>query len=185
VNFSNDPELEALVGRVCLTFARVEQEVGHVVMAAHGDWDVAMSTDYLDFSSSSGLLFKWLKNIGKAYPEVKDDTKSLAENLAALKAQRDEWAHSAQIVDLWLMMAEQGRSSMSDRDVEWGKLLNAKKRGHTDAPSKANVDDFTARASDAGDAASVLATTLAVLIDDVGVREVRDPRKKANPSVET
>lgn len=146
-------------------------------MAAHGDWGVAMSTDYLEFSSNSGLLFKWLKAVGQAYPEVKDDTKVLAENLGALKARRDEWAHSAQIVDLWLMLAEQGRSSMSDGDVGRGRLLNAKKAGHSDAPSRTEVEEFTVRASDVGDAASALATALAVLVDDTGVRAVRDLRK--------
>lgn len=176
MKFSNDPELEALVGRVCLIFARVEQEVGHVVMAARGDWGAVMSADYLNFSSNSGLLFKWLRNIGETYTEVAADTKLLAENLGGLKALRDEWAHSSHIVDLWLMMSEQGRTSMTNRSIERGKLLNAKKAGHTDAPSRAMVDDFTARASDVGDAATALATALAMLIDDGGVREVPDPR---------
>jgi hypothetical protein len=34
VKFSVDPELEALIGKVCLVFARVEPEGGHVVMRA-------------------------------------------------------------------------------------------------------------------------------------------------------
>jgi hypothetical protein len=103
VKFSDDPNVEALVGKVCLVFARVEHEGGHVVMAADGNWDLAMSADYLDYSSSSGLLLDWLKEVGRAYPEVKSDLSRLRSGLRELKKQRDEWAHSAAVIDLWLM----------------------------------------------------------------------------------
>lgn len=103
--------------------------------SAHGNWDVAMSTDYLDFSSRSGALLDWLKDVGKAHPEVEGDANKLWVELAALKKRRDEWAHSAAIVDLFLVMKEQRRSSMTDRHVEHGRLLNGKRPGHIDAPA--------------------------------------------------
>lgn len=176
MEFPSNPGLEALIGRVCLVFARVEQEAGHVVTSAHGDWGAAMSTDYLSFSSSSGLLLDWLKAVGVAYPEVEDEAKDLGASLRELKTRRDEWAHSAAIVDLFLMMREQDRSSMSPSDLESKKLLNGRKMGHIDAPSKADVNEFSARASDVGDAASALGARLAQL-SDRRIRPVRAPRK--------
>ncbi|GAA4755607.1 hypothetical protein GCM10023350_46400 [Nocardioides endophyticus] len=174
MQFSEDPELEGLIGRVCHVYARVELEAGHVVMAAHGNWGVAMSTDYLTFSSNSGVLTDWLKNVGRAYTEVKSDARDLCVGLRSLKARRDVWAHSAAIMDLWLVMREQGWSSMSDSDHPSGKLLNAKTPGHVDAPSKADVDAFSAEASDVGDVATSLAASLARLADPEP-RTVRDP----------
>lgn len=177
MRFSDDPELEALVGKVCLVFARVEQEGGHVVMAADGNWDLAMSTDYLDYSSNSRLLLDWLKEVGRAYPEVNDDLSKLGTDLRALKRQRDEWAHSAAVIDSWLMMKEKGLKSMSDREVDFGKLLNGKQAGHVDAPTPADVDAFVKRASDVGDAASSIARRLAELADAC-VRPLRNPRER-------
>jgi len=175
VKFSDDPKLEALIGKVCLVFARVEQEVGHVVMAADGNWDLAMTTDYLDYSSNSRLLLDWLTEVGRAYPEVNDDLRRLRTDLGRLKDQRDEWAHSAAVIDLWMMMKEKGLTSMTDRDVEHGKLLNGRQAGHINAPTNAEVDAFVERASDVGDAATGIARRLAELASE-GVRSVKDPR---------
>lgn len=175
MKFSDDPKLEVLIGKVCLVFARVEQEGGHVVMAADGDWDLVMSANYLDYSSNSGLLLDWLKEVGRAYPEVKEDLTMLRTDLRELKNQRDEWAHSAAVIDLWLMMKEKGLNSMTDRDIEHGKLLNGRQAGHISAPTEGDVQAFVMRASDVGDAATSLARRLAELADD-GVRPVKDPR---------
>jgi hypothetical protein len=172
---SRDRELEALIGRVCLIFARVEHEAGHVVASANGGWG-QMSTEYLSMSSNSRLLLDWLKNVGEAYPEVKDDVDRLSTNLRALKALRDEWAHSAAVVDLFLMMREQDLSSTTSGYIDLGKLLNAKKAGHVKAPTAADVEEFTARASELGDDASALGIELAKLADH-GVRSVKTPRK--------
>ena|GEM_PF-4151576 len=181
MKFSSDPELEALIGRVCLVYARVEQEVGHVVSAAHGTWGEAMATDYLEYSSQSPLLLDWLKAVGRTYPEVSTDAEQLRVGLLGLKAQRDRWAHSSDLTDLFLLMKERGLSSMSDSDVEPGRLLNGKTSGHIDPPSKANVDNFVARASEVGDAATALASRVAALADD-GIRSVPNPRKERPPS---
>ena len=35
MNFGSDPDLEAMIGRVCLVFARVEQEAGHLLASAN------------------------------------------------------------------------------------------------------------------------------------------------------
>ncbi|TWP33192.1 hypothetical protein [Leekyejoonella antrihumi] len=65
MEFGSNPKLEAQIGRVCLVFARVEQEAGHVVQAADGNWDLAGSGDYLAYSSASAPLLGWLKDVGK------------------------------------------------------------------------------------------------------------------------
>jgi hypothetical protein len=175
VQFSDDPTLEALIGKVCLVFARVEQEAGHAVMAAHGNWGVAMSTDYLDYSANSGRLLDWLKSIAKAYPEARSDASALVCDLRALKNQRDQWAHSAAVIDLWLMMREKGLTSMTDRDVDRGRLLNGKQAGHINAPTQTDVEAYIAWASDVGDAAMALARKLDGLAES-GIRPVDVPR---------
>lgn len=175
MQFSDDPKLEALIGKVCLVFARVEQEAGHVVMAADGNWGVAMSADYLEYSANSGRLIEWLKAIAKAYPEVSSEVQALVSDLRDLKNQRDQWAHSAAVIDLWLMMSEKGLTSMTDRDVERGKLLNGKLAGHINAPTSTDVEAFIARASTVGDAAAAIAQTAAALAQD-GIRSVGVPR---------
>ena len=174
MKFPSDPDLEGLVGRVCLIFARVEQEAGHAVAAAHGHWGEAVSTDYLDYSASSGRLLDWLKVVAKAYPEVNDKAKTLTDSLRALKKERDAWAHSAAIIDMFLMMKEQGKTKFTDSDIERGKLLNAKSQGHINAPTQADVDGFERRASEVGDLASALGNELAQIYDSQP-REVRVP----------
>lgn len=176
MEFARDAELEALIGRVCLVFARVEQAAGHVVASADGEWDAAMNDHYLALSSDSGLLLDWLKAVGNAYPEVKEDLSGLRSDLRALKARRDEWAHSADVVDLYLLMKEQGLTTMSARELRPGQLLNGKARGHIDAPTEADLGEFISRASDVGDAASSLALELAKIADH-GVRPVKAPRR--------
>lgn len=175
MEFASNPTLEALIGRVCLVFARVEQAAGHVVASAHGEWALAASAHYLNLSSNSGLLLDWLKAVGVAYPEAKDDLSALRKDLRALKAQRDQWAHSADVVDLFLTMRERGLTAMSARDVKTGKLLNGRAEGHVAAPTAGDADNFVARASDAGDAASDLAIKLAKLADS-GVRQIDAPK---------
>lgn len=182
MKFSDDARLEALVGKVCLVFARVEQESGHVVMAAEGNWDMAMSTDYLDYSSNSGLLLDWLKEVGRAYPEVNEDIGLLRTGLKELKKQRDAWAHSAAVIDLWLMMKEKGLTTMSDGDVEHGRLLNGRSGGHIDAPNEVAVDRFIQRASDIGDTATDISRRVAELVD-YGVRPLRDPKAPKRQSL--
>jgi len=143
--------------------------------SANGNWGLAMTTDYLDYSSSSGLLLDWLKEVGRAYPEVNDDLRRLRTDLRKLKGQRGGWAHSAAVIDLWLMMKEKGLTSMTDREVEHGKLLNGRQAGHINAPTNAEVDAFVERASDVSDAATDIARRLDELADE-GVRSVKDPR---------
>jgi len=170
--------LEALIGKVCLVFAHVEQAAGYAVMAAHGNWGVAMSAEYLHYSANSGRLLDWPKSMAKAYPEVSSDVQDLTSDLRDLKNQRDEWAHSSAVIDPWLMMKEKVLTSISDRDIEHGKLLSGKRAGHINAPTNAEVDAFVERASDVGDAAMDLARRLAELADR-GVRLVGDPRKRS------
>lgn len=175
MQFSDDPKLEALIGKVCLVFARVEQEAGHAVMAAHGNWGVAMSTDYLDYSANSGRLLDWLKSVAKAYPEASSDVEAVVSDLRGLKNQRDQWAHSAAVIDLWLMMREKGLTSMTDRDVGRGRLLNGKQASHINAPTQTDLEAYIARASDVGDAAMALARKLDGLAES-GTRPVGVPR---------
>lgn len=175
MQFSDDPKLGALVDKVCLVFARVEQEAGHAVMAAHGTWGIAMSTDYMDYSANSGRLLDWLKSVAKSYPEASSDVPTLVADLRGLKNQRDQWAPSAAVIDLWLMMKERGLTSMTDRDVEHGKLLSGKQAGHINAPTQTDVEAYTARASDVGDAATALAHKVAALAQD-GIRLVEVPK---------
>jgi hypothetical protein len=177
MQFGSSPKLEARIGRVCLVFARVEQEAGHVVQAAHGNWDVAGSRDYLDYSSASGALLDWLKDVGKAYPEVQVDVAKLCQGLRALKSDRDEWAHSAAVVDPFLLMKETGVTSLTFPGADiLGKLLNSKKARHSDLPAESDVDTFCARASDVGDAAQAIAIAIAQLVAEQGMRTVRNPK---------
>ncbi|MFT4215627.1 MAG: hypothetical protein QM619_00345 [Micropruina sp.] len=135
-----------------------------------------MSTDYLDYSANSGRLLGWLKSIAKAYPEVSSEVQALVSDLRGLKNQRDQWAHSAAVIDLWLMMmSERGLTSMTDRDVERGKLLNGRRPGHINAPTRFDVDAFVQRASEVGDVASGVAQKLAELAD-TGARPVEEPK---------
>lgn len=83
MQFGSSPELEARIGRVCVVLACIEQEAGHVVQAADGNWDVAGSTAYLAYSSASGALLDWLKDVGKAYPEVRADVTKICGGLRA------------------------------------------------------------------------------------------------------
>lgn len=176
MEFGSNPKLEAQIGRACLIFARVEQEAGHVVQAADGNWDLAGSRDYLGYSSASGPLLDWLKDVGKAYPEVQGDVTKLCQELRTLKRNRDEWAHSAAVVDAFLLMNEQGTTSMNfPAQDRLGKLLNSKQAGHSDLPTDSDVDVFSATASDVGEAAQALAVRIARLVDDSGVRTVREP----------
>lgn len=176
MQFGSSPELEARIGRVCLVFARVEQEAGHVVQAADGNWDLAGSTAYLKHSSVSGALLDRLKDVGKAYPEVQADVTKLCDGLRALKRDRDEWAHSAAIVDLFLLMHERGVTSQSFPAAgSLGKLLNSKKAKHSDPPTDSDVDAFCARASEVGDAAQALDLAVAQLVAGQGVRTMRKP----------
>lgn len=176
MQFGSSPELAARIGRVCLVFARVEQEAGHVVQAADGDWDLAGSTAYLQYSSVSGALLDWLKDVGKAYPEVQVDVTKLRDGLRALKRDRDEWAHSAAIVDLFLLMHERQATSLgSPAAGSLGGLLNSKKAKHSDPPTESDVDRFCARASEVGDAAQALALAVAQLVAEKGVRTLRKP----------
>lgn len=176
MEFGSNLKLEAQIGRVCLVFARVEQEAGHVVQAAHGNWGLAGSRDYLEYSSASGPLLGWLRDVGKAYPEVQGDVTKLCQELRALKRSRDQWAHSAAVVDTFLLMKERGTKSMDFPAPDMlGKLLNSKKAGHSDLPTDSDVDAFYATASDVGEAAQLLAVRIARLVDDSGVRTVREP----------
>lgn len=176
MEFGSNPKLEAQIGRVCLVFARVEQEAGHVVQAADGKWDLAGSRDYLDYSSASGPLFDRLQDVGKAYPEVQGHVTKLCQELRTLKKNRDEWAHSAAVIDAFLLMDEQGMASMDFPAPDMlGKLLNSKKAGHSDLPTDSDVDAFSATASGVGDAAQALAVRIARLVDDSGVRTVHEP----------
>ncbi len=187
MQFANNPTLEALVGRVCLVFAQVEQEAGHLVASTQGDWSEVMSTGYLEFSADSGLLLDWLKNVGSAYPEIKDGVTALRTNLRELKTKRDTWAHSAAIIDLFLLMKERGVTSMSDNEVGPGQLLNSRQPGHIPPPNQADVDRFCVRASEVGDAASALAVRVAMLAQET-IRPVALPRRlarqQASPSAE-
>lgn len=178
MQFANNPPLEALVGRVCLVFAQVEHEAGRVVASSQGDWSEGMSTGYLEFSADSGLLLDWLKNVGFAYPEVKDGVVALRTDLRELKTKRDTWAHSAAIIDLFLLMKERGVTSMSDNEVGPGQLLSSRKAGHIPPPNQADVDRFCVRASEVGDAASALAVRVAMLSQET-VRPVSLPRRLA------
>lgn len=176
MEFGSDPKLEAQIGRVCLIFARVEQEAGHVVQAADGNWGLAGCRDYLAYSGTSGKLLDWLKDVGKAYPEVQGNVAKLCQDLRTLKRDRDEWAHSAAVIDAFLLMKEQGTKSMNfPTQSTLAKLLNSKKAGHTDPPTAADVEAFSARASDVGDFAQALAVKIARLIEDSGLRRVREP----------
>lgn len=178
MQFNSSPELEARIGRVCLVFACVEQEAGHVVQAADGNWDLAGSKAYLEYSSVSRALLGWLKDVGKAYPEVRADVTKICEGLRALKRDRDEWAHSAAVVDLGLLMCETGVTSLTfpaDDSLVKPKLLNSKKKEHSDPPTDSDVDAFCARASEVGDAARALAMAVARLVEEKGVRTVREP----------
>lgn len=175
MEFGSNPRLEARIGRVCLVFARVEQEAGRVVQAADGNWDLAGSGDYLDYSSASGALLDWLKDVGKAYPEVQDNVLELCQELRDLRSSRNEWAHSAAVVDAFLLMKEQGATSMSfPAPGMLGKLLNSKKAAHSDLPTDSDVDAFCARASDVGDVAQAIALRIAQLVADTGIRTVRN-----------
>lgn len=177
MQFASSPELEARIGRVCLVFARIEQEVGHVIQAAEGKWDTAGSTDYLEHSAVSGALLGLLDDVGKAYPEAQDDVAKLGDGLRTLKRKRDEWAHSAAIVDLFLMMRE--RQMTSFRGPAAGnaeKLLNSRQARHSDPPSGSDVDAFCAKASEVGDAAQAVALSIAQLVAEEGPRTVRKPR---------
>lgn len=176
MQFGSSPELEARIGRVCLVFARVEQEAGYVVQAADGNWGLAGSTAYLEYSSVSGALLDRLKDIGKAYPEVQGEVTELRDGLRALKHDRDEWAHSAAIVDPFLMMRERQVASMrlpAAGTLE--QLLNSKTAKHLDPPTGSDVDAFCARASEVGDAAQALARVVAQLVEEKGERTVRKP----------
>jgi hypothetical protein len=174
MQFGSSLELEARIGRVCLVFARVEQEAGHVVQAADGNWDLAGSTAYLEYSSVSGALLDWLKDVSKAYPEVRADVAKLRDGLRALKRDRDEWAHSAAIVDPFLLMRESQVTSLRfAAGGSNGKLLNSKKAKHSDPPTDSDVDAFCARAAEVGDAAQAVALALARLVAKKGVRTVR------------
>ena len=122
----------------------------------------------------SGALLDWLKDVGKTYPEVQADVTKLCDGLRALKRDRDEWAHSAAIVDLFLLMHERGETSLSFPAAgSLGKLLNSKKARHSDPPTDSDVDDFCARASEVGDAAQALVFAVAQLVAEEGVRTVR------------
>jgi hypothetical protein len=166
--------LEARIGQVCLIFARVEQEAGHVVQAADGDWDLAGSTAYLEYSSVSGALLDSLKEVAKDYPETSDAVASVCDGLRALKRVRDELAHSAAIVDLFLWMRERGLTSLdSPGEGSVPMLLNAKRGGHAETPTDSDVDAFRARASDVGDAAQALGLAVAQAVDAKGVRPGR------------
>jgi len=180
MKFGSNLKLEAQIGRVCLVFARVEQEAGHVVQAADGNWGLAGSRDYLDYSAASGPLLDWLKDVGKAYPEVQGDVTRLSQELRALKRNRDQWAHSAAVIDAFLLMNEQGTTSMSFPAPDMlGKLLNSKMAGHSDLPTDSDMAAYYATASDVGEAAQALAVTIARLVDDSGVRTVRKPTRDA------
>lgn len=176
MQFGSNPDLEARIGRVCLVFARVEQEAGHVVQAADGNWELAGSTAYLEYSSMSGALLDRLKDVGKAYPEVHADATNLCEGLRALKRDRDEWAHSAAVVDLFLLMRETGMTSLSAPPTGGlGALLNSRKAKHSDPPTDLEVEAFCSKASEVGDAARALSLSLAQLVDEKGARTVGDP----------
>ena len=125
----------------------------------------------------SGALLDWLKEVGKAYPEVQADVTKLGDVLRALKCDRDEWAHSAAIVDPFLLMHERQATSLRFPAAgSLGKLLNSKKAKHSDPPTDSDIDAFCARASDFGDAAQALALAVAQLVAEKGVRTVRKPR---------
>lgn len=172
MQFGSDRDLEARIGRVCIVYSRVEHEVGHVVQAAVGNWDLAATSDYLDASSAWGELRDWLKDVGKAHPELQPDVVRLRDGLRDLKSYRDKLAHSAAIVDGFLLMREQGKTSMSFPDPAIrGKLLNARTGKHFDPPTDADVDAFCARASDVGDAAQALALAIARLVAEGGAQD--------------
>lgn len=167
MEFGSNPKLEAQIGRVCLVFARVEQAAGHVVQAADRNWDLAGSRDYLDYSSASGPLFDRLKGVGVTYPEVQGDVANLCQMLRTLKESRDEWAHSAAVIDAFLLMNEQGVTSMDFPAPDLsGKLLNSKKARHSDFPTDSDMDSFLATASGVGDVAQALAVRIARLVDE-------------------
>jgi hypothetical protein len=76
----------------------------------------------LDYSSYSGLLLGWLKGVRRAYSEVRTTSAGCSLILRALKKPRDEWAHSAAVIDAWLTMKEQGVTTVPVRDPEHGQL---------------------------------------------------------------
>ncbi|TWP34291.1 hypothetical protein [Leekyejoonella antrihumi] len=75
-----------------------------------------------------------------------------------------------------MLMNEQGTTSMEFPVPDMlGKLLNSKKAGHSHLPTDSDLDAFSARASDVGEAAQALAVKIAQLVDGLGVRKVREP----------
>lgn len=176
--FADDPELERRVGRACLVFAQTEQFAGVVVSASKGHWG-CMDFCHLEHSAVSNELVRLLVEVGKEFPAVRSDVDALRDRLHSLKSRRDKWAHSSNVVDLFLMLKEQGDDILSEREAEFETILNSKKRQHIDAPSPASLEEFEADAASAVLNARELAIRVARLLDE-GTAE-REAHRAAGP----
>lgn len=168
--------LEGRIGRVCLTYAQTEQEAGLVVQAAHGNWDVNGSEDYLCYSAQSGRLIDWLKSVARAYPEHRASITTIIDNLRALKATRDTWAHSSDTVDLFLHLLQTRTTTIDHpRDSPTHSLLNSRKRSHTRQPDDIDVENYARGAAELIADARRTSVALARHIEDHGLRTISEP----------
>jgi len=163
--FGDNAELERRVGRACLVFAQTDQFAGVVVSASKGHWG-CMDFCYLEHSASSAALDRRLVKVGKEFPEVQPDVDVLRLALRSLKSRRDSWAHSSNVVDLFLMLQEQGPDVLSERDAEFETILNSRKCHHIDAPSAVSLARFESEAELAVEKAKKMAVRVARLHEE-------------------
>lgn len=161
-----------------MVFAQTEQYAGVVVSASKGHWD-CLDFCHLEYSSSSTELEKALARVGEEFPVVQPEVAELLVALRSLKSRRNAWAHSANVVDLFLTLREQGGDVLSEKDAERETILNSKKRQHIDAPSPASLEEFEADAASAVLNARELAIRVARLLDE-GTAE-REAHRAAGP----
>lgn len=96
-----------------------------------------------------GRLHVHLDQFGAERGRLPPTLAAAGRTLRSLKGERDKWAHSANSVDLFLMLQQQDSDILLERHAERETILNSRDKNHVEAPNADSLERFEAAAKDA------------------------------------